>query len=472
MAVHSELTDELQEPVLEPAIFVIFGITGDLAHRRLLPALYHLLKDKLLHEHTQIVGVSRQAVDVGKLLDQIKTRVMADDDTCDPAVLDELRRKLHMVQFDPVQPEQYDAFLATLHGIEETHGMCMNRLYYLAIPPDIYPAIIQNFGEHGLQFGCQHRRAVSRLLVEKPFGSDLASAEALIRHTARYFHERQVFRIDHYLAKEAAQDMLVFRQQNPLFAGLWNNQHISGINVAFYEQIDIEGRGRFYDGVGALRDVVQNHLLQLLTLATMDLPDDLSSNKALHTAREQLLEHISPVDVRHGHVVRGQYAGYRDEVPDRYSATETYAALTTAIDTDRWRGVPVRLTAGKALKSKYTAVTITFAGKTPAASNQLTFRIQPNEGIDIALTVKRPGFAGRTERVEMNFSYRGALNEPEHPDAYERVLVDAVCGDHALFTSNKEILAEWRVLQPVLDAWKQRSDDLQIYERGSDGPAG
>lgn len=189
-------------------------------------------------------------------------------------------------------------------------------------------------------------------------------------------------------------------------------------------------------------------------------------------ARERLLESIAPVDMRRGHVVRGQYEGYRGEVPNPQSTTETYASLTTTIDTERWRGVPVRLTAGKALKAKYTAVTVTFSGKAHPAANQLTFRIQPNEGVDISLTVKRPGFADRTELVQMSFSYRGALSEPEHPDAYERVLVDAVCGDHALFTSNREILAEWRVLQPVLDAWKQRGDDLQTYARGSDGPAG
>ncbi|HVU59598.1 MAG TPA: glucose-6-phosphate dehydrogenase [Candidatus Saccharimonadales bacterium] len=460
------------QPSLDPAIFVIFGITGDLAQRKLLPALYHLLKDNLLHEHTEIIGVSRRPLTANELLDSIELCVLETDNICDPVVLEKFRARLRMVRLDPVKGDDYVALHRTLDAIEEQHGMCMNRLYYLSIPPQVYEPVIRNFGEHHLHDGCRHRTAVSRLLVEKPFGYDLPSAQELIRSTARYFSEEQVFRIDHYLAKETVQNILVFRRQNPLFADSWDAAHISGIDLLLSEQIGVEGRSEFYDNVGALRDVVQNHLMQLLTLVTMELPrGDTLDSAALHHTKETLLGHVRPIEPHTGMVVRAQYDGYRQEVGNPGSVTETFVRLGLGIDTPRWRGVPVTITTGKALEAKRTAITITFAGEDGEPANRLTFRIQPNEGIDIDLTVKRPGFAGKTERVRMDFSYRGVFTEPEHPDAYERVLVDAVHGDHSLFATSAEILAAWRILQPVLDGWQQSDADLLRYPQGSAGPA-
>lgn len=464
-------TVSANKPMLEPAIFVIFGITGDLAQRRLLPALYHLIKDNLLPEHTEIVGVSRQAMSPSELLTKIEVCVLETDTVCDPIVLKKFRSRLKMIRLDPIQSEDYAVLGQTLQDIETTHGMCMNRLYYLAIPPQVYQPVIQNLGAHHLQAGCPHHEGVARLLVEKPFGYDLVSAKELIRATSNYFSEDQIFRIDHYLAKETVQNILVFRQHNPIFASLWNNQHIKSIEIDLYEQIGVEGRREFYDNVGALRDVVQNHLLQLLALVTMELPTT-SHSSALHKAKQALLASITAVDVHHPPLQRAQYRGYAQEVNNPRSQTETFVRLALTINNHRWKQVPITLATGKALYTKKTTIVIKFgaSSSTTDVANQLTFRIQPNEGIDVELVVKRPGFVDKTELVQMDFSYHGAFNEPSHPDAYERVVVDAVKGDHSLFATSQEVLESWRILQPILDAWEQSSQPISTYEMGSEGP--
>jgi glucose-6-phosphate 1-dehydrogenase len=458
---------------LESTILVIVGITGNLAKQRLLPALYHLIKDHLLPEDTEIVGTSRRDVSVEELLKDVELCVLESDKVCDPQALAEFRRKLRMVRFDPAQAADYDSLLKTLEDIETSHKQCMNRLFYLSIPPQVYEPVIKNFGLHHLNQGCPHRQGVTRLLVEKPFGYDLISAQELIRSTNHYFSENQIFRIDHYLAKETVQNILVFRAHNPIFNSLWSSQYISKITIDLREPTGIESRADFYDNVGALRDVVQNHLLQLLALVTMELPKDLDDNVSLHKAKQALLANIKPVDMKRAKVVRAQYNGYRQEVNNPRSNTETFVSLTFDINNKRWKGVPVRLTAGKALKDDRSTIQLTF-GPQPGSTtaNTLTFRVQPDEGIDIELTAKRPGFEDKTEAVRMDFSYQNNFVEPGHPDAYERVLVDAVRGDHSLFATSEEVLATWRILQPVLNAWAHNSDDLKIYEIGSDGPTG
>lgn len=459
-------------PPLDPAIFVVFGVTGNLAQHKLLPAFYHLFKDNLLPEATEIVGVSRRALSIDDLLKNVELCVMEVDGACDPAALTKFKRHLRLIQFDPVNDSDYDTLLATLNKIETEQGVCMNRLFYLSIPPQVYEPVIHNFGQHHLNEGCQHHKAVSRLLVEKPFGYDLASARELVRNTARHFSEDQVFRIDHYLAKETVQNILVFRLRNPLFSSQWDNQHIQAIDLELRENIGVEGRSEFYDNVGALRDVVQNHLMQLLTLTTMDLPKNIHNSDALHRSKQNVLAAIPSVNTQQQPVIRAQYVGYQDEVKNPGSTTETYVSLGLTIDNDRWRGVPIRIITGKALEAKRTTITLTFAPNLQlGTSNRLTFRIQPNEGIDVELTVKRPGFEDKTEAVQMDFSYHGAFDDPAHPDAYERVLLDAVRGDHSLFATSQEVLEAWRILQPVLTAWERDSDDLLSYRPGSGGPA-
>lgn len=471
-AVASPATTQVTAAQLpEPAIFVIFGITGDLAQKKLLPALYHLLKDNLLNEHTVVVGVSRRDMPADELLKKVELCVMETDQVCDPTVLDKFKARLRMVKLDPVVGEDYDRLRETLDQIEDEQGMCMNRLYYLSIPPQVYEPVIENLGTHGLNAGCQHGTAVSRLLVEKPFGYDMTSATELIASTGKYFTEEQLFRIDHYLAKETAQNILIFRRHNPVFNTVWNSRHISAIDLVFSEQIGVEGRAAFYDNVGALRDVVQNHLLQLLALTTMELPAD-NHPDALHAAKQALLADVQTVDPSRDRVVRAQYRGYQEEVNNPGSATETYVSLTTSIANARWRNTSITLSAGKALDAKKTNVTLTFNDPAHQGDeNRLTFRISPNEGIDIELTVKQPGFDDRTETTHMDFSYKYAFGDSSHPDAYERVLVDAVKGDHSLFATSEEVLESWRIVQPILSAWSQDSDDLSYYEPGSSGPS-
>jgi glucose-6-phosphate 1-dehydrogenase len=348
----------------------------------------------------------------------------------------------------------------------------MNRLFYLSIPPQVYGPLVKHLGEHGLHKPSPGSSSDVRLLVEKPFGYDLISAEELIKETTRDFSEDQIFRIDHYLAKETVQNILTFRRYNPLFWSIWNNQHIQYISVNAAEKIGIEGRANFYENVGALRDLVQSHLLQLLAITTMDLPEDLSDSNAIHRAKEALLNAVKPphADEISEKVIRAQYDGYRDEVSNQDSVTETFVSLELNIDMPQWQGVPITVTTGKSLDSKHTEIIVCFGEPNDSDVNQLTFRVDPHEGIDVRVAVKTPGYEQILQSASMNFSYQQTFDEEGHPDAYERVLIDAVRGDHALFSTNEEVLASWRILQPILDAWKRNSDDLRSYAVGSKGP--
>jgi glucose-6-phosphate 1-dehydrogenase len=454
-----------QETNLEPAIFVIFGITGDLAQRKLLPALYHLFKDNLVHEHTVIVGLSRQNLEVDDLLQKVELCVLEQDNVCDPEVMHAIKSHMCMLRVDPSNPDDYKTLLGSLNDIEASEGVCMNRLYYLSVPPSVYEDVVQNLGEHSLNGSCQHGTATTRLLVEKPFGYDLQSGEELIKHTEKYFSEDQIFRIDHYLAKESAQNILTFRRHNPVFASIWDSMHISRIKVIASEKIGVEGRGGFYDDVGALRDLVQSHLLQLLALVMCELTPG-EDDDALHESKQAFLGSLRSSDP--SSTVRGQYEGYRTEVGKEHSTTETFVRIHLKSDIPKWQNTEITVETGKALESKRTEIEVVFQDE-EGNINELTFRIQPNEGIDLQLTAKKPGFTHTLQRVRMDFSYHGVFEEPSHPDAYERVLVDAATGDHSLFATSSEVVASWQALQPILDYWRD-SGDLKMYTIGSEGP--
>lgn len=459
-----------QPAQLEPAIITIFGITGDLAQRYLLPSLYHLIKDGLLHDQTVILGISRRDIDTGTLYEKVELCVNETGQTCDPEVIKAMQTKTEMFQMELDKPGGYKALLTKLNSVEDRTGMCMNRLYYLSVPPQAYHTVIQLLGENGLNQSCQHNQADSRLLVEKPFGYDLASAEALIDETARHFKEEQIYRIDHYMAKETVQNILTFRFMNPIFEALWSRQHIAQIEISAKEKIGIEGRATFYEPLGALRDFVQSHLLQILGIVTMDKPDALDSDH-IHASKQAILKQVEavPADLVGERAVRGQYEGYAEEVKNPASHTETFAGLTVYIPNSRWQGVPIKLLTGKALDERKTEVRVTFHGSSEVA-NELRFRIQPNEGIELDLLTKKPGYAYQIQTTPMGFSYQDGFNNSGHPNAYERVLVDAVRGDHTLFATSQEILDSWRILQPVVKAWQGNSDGLVKYEPGSTGP--
>ncbi|HEX7368529.1 MAG TPA: glucose-6-phosphate dehydrogenase [Candidatus Saccharimonadales bacterium] len=458
---------------LAPSILIIFGITGDLSRRKLLPALYHLLKQDLLHENTEIVGISRDNIDVKDLLAKAELCIREENNICDPAVIKLLERKLHMYQMDLTKDEHYVQLREHLQGIEDRHGVCMNRLFYMSIPPVVYGPLVKNLGKHGLNGSCKHGRAESRLLIEKPFGYDYKSAVELIGEMAEYFQESQIYRIDHYLAKETVQNILTFRFRNPVFRPLWSREYISKIEIVATETIGIEGRAAFYEPVGALRDLIQSHLLQLLAVTTMDRPSDLNSNE-IHEAKLRLLESVQqiPADKLSERAVRGQYDTYKAEVNNPHSVTETFAAIKLFIDDERWQDVPIIIKTGKALSEKKTAIHVCFRHPLDKEhTNTLTFAVQPSEGIAIDLWVKKPGFDRELQTASMDFSYQRTFEDEGHPDAYERVLVDAVRGDRTLFATSDEVLAAWRIIEPAVEAWGKNDEGMQTYKSGSAGPA-
>jgi glucose-6-phosphate 1-dehydrogenase len=453
-------------PVLQPSVIVIFGITGDLAQRKLLPALYYLMKANLLHEKTLIVGITRRDVTAEELFSKIDLDGDPNTDS-DPEVVGRIKGALRMYKMSMTEGTDYDKLLQYLNHLEEEQGMCLNRLYYLSIPPQVLGPIVRNLGEHGLNATCQHAAASSRLLVEKPFGYDLTSAKQLIEETGRYFGEDQIFRIDHYLAKETTQNILTFRTHNPIFDKIWDSQHISQVEITASEQIGIEGRAVFYEQTGALRDVVQNHLLQLLAVVAMEPPAAMDSD-ATHAVKQTLLEQIMPIQPNEigERAKRAQYEGYKTEVGKDDSFVETYASLNLSIDNPRWKNVPFIVRTGKSLAEKRTDIRVIF-GDAKADHNELNLRIQPNEGIDVVLNAKKPGFDETLQTVVMDFRYEDNFKNNGHPDAYERVLVDAAKGDHTLFATSDEVLASWRIVESVVKAWEVNGDGLITYKPGT-----
>ena len=409
---------------------VIIGVTGDLSRRKLLPALeqIHTNTD---HEFT-LVGISRRDVNIQEL------------------VGDKLAPITRMIQMDLASLDDYKRLLAELQ-LDETH----QALVYLSVPPLAVTQIVSLMGRAGFS------DANVKLLFEKPFGVDYASAKDMVDETCRYFSEDRMYRIDHYLAKEMAQNVVAFRTHNALFARTWNNEFIESIEVVASENIDIEGRAEFYEQTGALRDVLQGHLMQLLALTIMDTPAEISWDD-MPAYRLEALRGISSADVSES--FRAQYDGYQADVGNIGSETETFVAVTLASTSPKWLGVPFRLMTGKALAEKSTEIRVHFKPLGDAASNCLKFRIQPNEGVEIDLMTKQPGY--QREFVERSLAYSYPV-ETRLPDAYEQVLVDAIESRKSLFTSSDEILESWRVLQPLLHAWDMGDVPMAQYPKGS-----
>jgi glucose-6-phosphate 1-dehydrogenase len=447
---------------LEPAVIVIFGITGDLSQRYLLPALYHLFKEELIHKDTKIVGLSRQQLGAEDVYNNLQS-----DSGTDASVITAMHSKTKMLKLASGSTEDYSKLLEVLNELEAKDGVCMNRIYYLSVPPKLFKETVANLGKADLNKSCPHSAASTRILVEKPFGNDYASAKELVNDVGAVFKEEQIFRVDHYLAKETVQNILTFRSENPIFKAIWNKDQIQSIDIIGSEKIGIEGRVNFYEGVGAMRDLIQSHLLQLLAVVTMDLPEDLSDTASIHQARQTLLESIQPAEPERA--IRGQYKGYKSEVGSQESNTETYAELNLRIESEALSDVPIRIISGKGLAEKKTEISIKFGENNSKATNTLIFRIQPNEGIHIELRVKEPNLERVIADANMDFSYSEAFKiDTSHPTAYERVLADAFKGDRTLFATSDEVLASWRVIEPVIEAWKDNDDDLISYEMGAD----
>jgi len=451
---------------------IIAGITGNLAKKYLLPALYDLVANQMIPDSFKIVGLSRRALNTADLIKIIQDDAAHKNEKPDPVVLEKMTKMLHVCLMDISNPGDYEILRRDLDRIEDEAGVCMHRMYYLAIPPQIFGPVVDGLGTFGLNKGCQHGVTESRLLLEKPFGFDLISAKELIERLNSSFDESQIYRVDHYLAKENARNILTFRFENPLFSRMWDRESIEYITITAAESIGIEDRADFYDQTGALRDFVQSHLLQLLCLATLEEPSDQSA-ESLHKEKVKLLNSVAVInpDQVASHAARGQYSDYPDESDNPKTTTETFAALRLEIDNDRWQGVPILLRTGKAMDDKVTEINFKLRDrkKSEHPPSILTIRIQPDEGIVLSLISKKPGFDNETQPAQMQFCYDQHFAEAL-PNAYEYVLVDALRGDRGLFPTADEVIRSWEIIENVVQAWTHDPAKPEAYQKGSQGP--
>jgi glucose-6-phosphate 1-dehydrogenase len=477
----------------DPCAFVIFGVTGDLAHRLVVPALYNLAASNLLPDDFCVVGVARNATSNDELRDslmkglhQFATRKV------DDAIAGRLLECVTSIAADPKEPASFDALRDKLEKLEKQRKTVGNRLFYLATPPNAFAPISKQLGRTGMLK--ESNGAWRRLVIEKPFGTDLASAKALNAELLEIGEEQQIYRIDHYLGKETVQNILVLRFANGMFEPIWNRNHIDHIQITVEEKLGVGHRGSFYDATGALRDMVPNHLFQLLSLVTMEPPAKFDA----HAVRSEKAEVLAAIQTESEedalkNSVRGQYTGgkvgdtevedYRkteDVKPD--SSTETYAALKLTIDNWRWAGVPFYLRTGKALGAKRTEVAIKFKQApfamfkdTPVdrlSQNYLVISIEPTEGITLQFNTKVPGPTIDIDGVEMKFRYKDYF-QAEPSTGYETLIYDCMIGDNILFQRADSVEAGWQAVQPFLDAWKKAgAKGLESYKAGSQGPTG
>jgi glucose-6-phosphate 1-dehydrogenase len=479
-----------------PATLVVFGATGDLTHRKLIPALYDLACHGVLSDDFTIVGYGRQPLDDESFRAAMQQSI--DDHYGEEVVDSRMCRRIlgspRYVQGAFDDPEGYERLAKVVSKLDaKTQG---NRIFYLATPPSVFPVIIDRLGAAGLgrRETANAETGWTRIVIEKPFGHDLDSAAELNDCVRRAFDERQVYRIDHYLAKETVQNILVFRFANGIFEPIWNRRYIDFVQITAAETLGVEHRGAYYEEAGALRDMIQNHLLQLLTLTAMEPPVAFSADtvrdekvkvmRAVRVIEEEKVDHYA---------VRGQYVagvidgeavpGYREEERvDPQSGTETFAAVKFLVDNWRWEGVPFYVRTGKRLPRQVTEIAVQFRrppfllfrgdgiGSDHMAPNMLVMRIQPDEGISLRFQAKRPGQEAGLQPVDMDFRYGSTLNELPF-SAYETLILDCMEGDPTLFNRDDQVEAAWRVCAPILNAWESRPPrGVPIYEAGSWGP--
>ena len=474
----------------DPCCIVIFGVTGDLAHRLVVPSLYNLAANDLLPDNFCIVGVARKAMSSEELTDSlIKGLHQFATRKVDDALARNLLACVTCIEADPENPASFDAMREQLDRLEAARKTGGNRLFYLATPPNGFLPISRELSRTGM---LTENGAWRRLVVEKPFGTDLASAKALNSELLKLVDEHQIYRIDHYLGKETVQNILVLRFANGMFEPIWNRNHIDHIQITVDEKLGVGHRGSFYDATGALRDMVPNHLFQLLSLVAMEPPAKFNA----HAVRSEKAEVLAAIQTQSEdealrNSVRGQYRAGKvgDTEIDDYrktedvkpgSTTETYAALKLTIDNWRWAGVPFYLRTGKALGIKRTEIAIKFKQApfamfrdTPVerlSQNFLIISTEPTEGIALQFNTKVPGPAIDIDGVEMKFRYKDYF-QAEPSTGYETLIYDCMIGDNILFQRADSVEAGWQAVQPFLDAWKKAgARGLKIYEPGSEGP--
>jgi glucose-6-phosphate 1-dehydrogenase len=480
------------EPLAAPdTTLTIFGATGDLARRKLLPALYNLAHDGTLPEYFNVVGIARREESDEGFRDMARDAIMEfSRRRPDEQVLDGLLSRLHYLAFAFEDPDGYVGLRELLAELDYDAERTLNRMYYLSTAPGYFGVIVRELGSAGLN---RHAHCDVRVIIEKPFGSDYASARALQKTVSRVFRERQVFRIDHYLGKETVQNLMAFRFANYLFEPVWSRTYIDHIQITAAEEIGVDSRADYYDRAGALRDVVENHMLQLLALICMEPPTNFEPDK-VRDEKVKVLEAITPLTPAEvpRETVRAQYTagvvadervpGYLEEpgVPVG-STTETYAALRLEVDNWRWAGVPVLLRTGKRMACQATEIVVQLVPVPHLAfmsersigvrPNQIVLQVQPDEGVAVSLGAKVPGPGMHIRQVYMEFLY-GTSFPSGSPEAYERLILDAMRGDATLFTREDETFAQWSIAEPILETWRELGDPaLETYEAGSLGPA-
>jgi glucose-6-phosphate 1-dehydrogenase len=472
----------------EPFALIIFGASGDLARRKLMPALWNLYGARTLPEPFTILGVSRTEISDAEFRTRVREAVTEFSRTKPPSeqVWERFASSLFYLSGDPKDPALYPRLKAALDEREGRRGGARNRLFYCSTPPSVYGDIVQNLGGSGL---ARSDGGWTRIVIEKPFGRDYESARHLNALLAASFEEHQIYRIDHYLGKETVQNILVFRFANQIFEPLWNRIHVNHVQLTVAEDLGVESRGAYYEEAGALRDMVQNHLLQLLCLIAMEPPVTFDAAR-VRDEKHKVMEAIRPFDPANVAAVsvRGQYTGgfvngrqvpgYREEKGvAKTSRTETYVALKLYVDNWRWAGVPFFIRTGKRLPKRASEIVIRFhrtphmifrRGPSGVEPNLLVIRIQPDEGISLSLTAKAPGPDLNLAPVTMDFRY-GEVFGTQTPEAYERLLLDAINGDATLYARADWVEEAWKILQPVLDAWAAR-DEPAPYDAGAWGP--
>ncbi|MDQ5901275.1 MAG: glucose-6-phosphate 1-dehydrogenase [Patescibacteria group bacterium] len=458
---------------MSPFVMVIFGATGDLAHHKLIPSLFSLFKDGLLPSEFYIFGFARRDISD----EDLRSYYGLEDDT----LWGDFSRHLFYQQGEFQDDAGYLSLIKRLEKIDEEMKSCVTRLFYLATPPDNYNIILEKLSSTKLSEGCgQGSSKWTRVAIEKPFGKDLETAQMLDSKLAEIFDEKQIFRVDHYLGKENVQNMLAFRFANGIFEPTWNNSYIDHIQVTISEKNGIGKRGKFFDGVGNLRDVAQNHLLQLVAAVTMEQPRSFTKED-VRDARAQAIQSIESVSEENmaDQVVRGQYQSYKSEknVADD-SKTETFVAMKFFMSNERMKFIPIYARAGKKMEKDIVEISIVFKQTChilfkeygcPEIGNVITIRIQPDEGIQMRFITKKPGTRLSLEPVQMKFAYKDHF-EKKGADAYEKVLMDILAGEQMLFNRTDELLSSWKFITHILNGWEKADLPVYVYEDASMGP--
>lgn len=462
-----------------PFIIVIFGATGDLARNKLLPALFILYQQKQLPEEFFIIGFSRRDYtdeDYRKFIDKELYET-------ESAEQQQFLSHLYYQQGFFDERQGYEALIKKLNTFDKKIGACITRIFYLATPPHNYEPILQYLETTELAEGCgQGSDKWTRIAIEKPFGKDLETARALDQRLIDIFKEKQIYRVDHYLGKETVQNMITFRFANGIFESVWNKSHIDHVQITFAEEEGVRSRGKFFDGVGILRDVAQNHLMQLIAAVVMEEPGKFE-REGIRDARAQAIKSLRLYDTVATSVVRGQYDGYTTEKDvDPISQTETFIAMKLAADTGRFRDIPFYVRAGKKMPKDSVTISLVFKQTAHAffkkegfasTANVLTIRIQPDEGISLRLLAKTPGTKYALSTVNMHFSYQEEFHT-RGSDAYEKVLMDIFSADQMLFNRSDELESSWELITTVLKGWEQQNSEagftMHHYQQGVWGP--